>query len=391
MVVSLKPRVWSERRQGELEEVGLHPARQFCAIVDRERALVDRNEHTFSLLVFDLSAYCRNWTKVRAFAVIGAARLRKTDMMGWMDAHRTGILLPFTSFRGARRVGDDMTRALAKEGMDVGYVVHTYPAGDGGTPDGRQMILAGIDEGVAPGGVSGLATGSVRASDVSEPAPEHELKAMVLPPFPKWKRAMDIVLSLLLLVLVSPLMFAIAVLIKVVSPRGKILFRQERVGFLGNRFTCFKFRSMHEHSEEAVHQRHLQHLMKADVPMTKLDACKDPRVIPLGKLLRASGLDELPQLLNVLRGDMSLIGPRPCLHYEYKGFLRWHRMRFNTMPGLTGLWQVSGKNRTTFTQMMRLDVAYAQRRSLARDLKILMMTLPAVVKQVCDLVRVEKG
>lgn len=396
---SLSSVVWSGSRQRQLEEIGLHPARQFCAILDRERALVDRNDHMFSLLVFDLSGYCRSWPKVRAFARIGAARLRKTDMMGWMDNRQTGILLPFTCFAGAKRVADDMTSELAKEGMRIACVLYTYPSNDdkGEDGDGHRTLSDGAGETplaserplAAPGGQfrTTPVTGGGRAGDLDGPAPEHELKSMFLPPFPLWKRAMDILLSLLLLILASPVMLLIAIMIKIVSPRGGVLFRQERIGFLGNRFTCLKFRSMHVHSEEALHQRHLQHLMQADVPMTKLDKCKDARVIPMGAILRASGLDELPQLLNILRGDMSLIGPRPCLQYEYKGFRRWHRMRFDTMPGLTGLWQVSGKNRTTFTQMMRLDVSYAQRKSLWRDLRIMFMTVPAVVRQLMDVAR----
>jgi lipopolysaccharide/colanic/teichoic acid biosynthesis glycosyltransferase len=396
MGASLGSKVWSGSRQRQLEEIGLHPSRQFCAILDRERALVDRNDHMFSLLVFDLTGYCTSWPKVRAFAKIGAARLRKTDMMGWMDDRQTGILLPFTSFAGAKRVADDVISELAKEGMHSACVVYTYPTGDGkgGDGDGQRTLSDGAGESpLASGspsageGQSGTAPGSGRAGDLDGPAPEHELKSMFLPRFPRWKRAMDIVLSLLLLILALPVMLLIAIMIKVVSPRGGVLFKQERVGFLGNRFTCLKFRSMHVHSEEALHQRHLQHLMQANVPMTKLDTCKDKRVIPMGSILRASGLDELPQLLNILRGDMSLIGPRPCLHYEYKGFLRWHRMRFDTMPGLTGLWQVSGKNRTTFTQMMRLDVSYTQQKSLWKDLRIMIKTVPAVVKQVVDMAR----
>jgi lipopolysaccharide/colanic/teichoic acid biosynthesis glycosyltransferase len=119
--------------------------------------------------------------------------------------------------------------------------------------------------------------------------------------------------------------------------------------------------------------------------MVKLDQRKDPRLIPLGSLLRASGLDELPQLINVLRGEMSLVGPRPCIPYECEAYEAWHRQRFNALPGLTGLWQVSGKNRTTFDQMVRLDIEYSERQSLWLDVKIIAMTLPAVWRQFCDL------
>jgi lipopolysaccharide/colanic/teichoic acid biosynthesis glycosyltransferase len=119
--------------------------------------------------------------------------------------------------------------------------------------------------------------------------------------------------------------------------------------------------------------------------MTKLDARSDPRLIPFGAALRATGLDELPQILNVLRGEMSIVGPRPCIPYEYELYEPWHRRRFDAVPGLTGLWQVSGKNRTTFDQMIRLDIDYAERASLWLDLTIMLKTLPALITQCVDI------
>lgn len=118
--------------------------------------------------------------------------------------------------------------------------------------------------------------------------------------------------------------------------------------------------------------------------MQKMDARSDSRLIPGGWLLRASGIDELPQIINVLRGEMSLVGPRPCLAYEYEEYTPRQRMRFKSVPGLTGLWQVSGKNRTTFEQMVWLDIRYGERLSLWADLKIILMTVPALLQQVVD-------
>jgi lipopolysaccharide/colanic/teichoic acid biosynthesis glycosyltransferase len=115
--------------------------------------------------------------------------------------------------------------------------------------------------------------------------------------------------------------------------------------------------------------------------MVKMDARGDSRLIPGGRLIRASGLDELPQIINVFRGEMSVVGPRPCVPYEYEQYLPWQRARFNVVPGLTGLWQVSGKNRTTFEEMIRLDLRYAETRSLWLDLKIMVLTLPALLAQ----------
>jgi len=125
-------------------------------------------------------------------------------------------------------------------------------------------------------------------------------------------------------------------------------------------------------------------LMGTEAPMTKLDARKDPRLIPLGALLRATGLDELPQLINVVRGEMSIVGPRPCIPYEYELYQPWQRRRFDAVPGLTGLWQVSGKNRTTFNEMIRLDIEYSERLSFWLDLQIILRTLPALWQQCLD-------
>lgn len=201
---------------------------------------------------------------------------------------------------------------------------------------------------------------------------------------PGWKRALDIALILLLAPGVLLVGAVVALIIKC-GDRGPLLFRQKRVGYRGREFTCFKFRTMRLNAETASHQRHLAQLIKSGVPMTKLDAASDPRLIPLGAVLRAAGLDELPQLLNVLRGEMSLVGPRPCIPYETNEYETWHWLRFNAVPGLTGLWQVSGKNRTTFDQMVQFDIDYSQRRSLGLDLKIIAKTLPAIWTQYHDL------
>jgi lipopolysaccharide/colanic/teichoic acid biosynthesis glycosyltransferase len=200
---------------------------------------------------------------------------------------------------------------------------------------------------------------------------------------PFWKRALDFAIILLFSPIVILVAAAISGLVKLGSP-GPILFRQRRVGYQGREFICFKFRTMKVNAETRSHQNHTAHLMKSDVPMTKLDAKKDPRLVPLGAALRATGLDELPQLINVLRGEMSLVGPRPCVLYEYELYEPWQRRRFDAVPGLTGLWQVSGKNRLSFPEMIELDIKYSQSLSLWLDLKIIAKTLPALWVQCMD-------
>jgi len=175
-------------------------------------------------------------------------------------------------------------------------------------------------------------------------------------------------------------MLFVALIIRIVSP-GPALFRQERVGYLGRKFTCFKFRTMVVNADTSIHQGHLNRLMDSNTPMKKLDSTGDPRLIPCGLLLRSLGLDELPQIFNVLRGDMSLVGPRPCVPYEYENYTPRHRQRFEAVPGLTGLWQVSGKNRTTFEKMIDFDIYYARNKTIWMDLKIIFKTVPAVLSQ----------
>ena len=201
---------------------------------------------------------------------------------------------------------------------------------------------------------------------------------------PLWKRALDLILILA----VSPGLLllggVVALLIKLGSP-GPLFFQQRRVGYRGREFVCFKFRTMRVNAESESHRQHTQDLIRSQTPMVKLDARRDPRLIPFGSIVRVSGLDELPQIINVLRGEMSLVGPRPCIPYECEAYQPWHWRRFDAAPGLTGLWQVSGKNRTTFDQMVRLDIEYSKRMNLWLDLKIILKTVPALFGQYRDL------
>ena len=220
--------------------------------------------------------------------------------------------------------------------------------------------------------------------DLQEENNELQEVSLVNPDWvPRWKRTLDIAIILVVLPLVIPIGVFLAILIRIVS-EGPVLFKQERVGYLGRRFMCFKFRTMFVGADVAMHQGHLHNLMDSNTPMTKMDSQGDPRIIPLGRLLRSSGLDELPQLINVLRSEMSLVGPRPCMPYEYDRYLPWQRERFTTLPGLTGLWQVSGKNRTTFVEMIELDIKYARTKTVWRDLQIMFRTMPALFVQMWE-------
>ena len=217
--------------------------------------------------------------------------------------------------------------------------------------------------------------------DVVEIVWEESRVAMDSQGVPVWKRGLDIAFILFLLPVALPVGLFISLWIKILSP-GPVLFRQVRVGYRGSHFTCLKFRSMKVGADNGVHQNYLKELMQAERPMTKMDARGDSRLIPLGALLRSTGMDELPQLINVLRGEMSIVGPRPCIPYESEGYQPWQRERFETLPGLTGLWQVNGKNRTTFKEMMQYDITYARNKSLWMDIGIIARTIPALLTQV---------
>jgi exopolysaccharide production protein ExoY len=196
--------------------------------------------------------------------------------------------------------------------------------------------------------------------------------------FPRWKRIFDLSVILLTLPIWLPVMLLVMGLIRLNSS-GPVFYRQERVGYQRKRFMIFKFRTMHINAETRTHEDYFARLMRSEVPMTKLDSAGDSRLIPGARFLRASGLDELPQIFNVLRGQMSLVGPRPCLPVEFSRYEPWQQRRVNAPPGVTGYWQVNGKNRTTFNQMMFLDLFYVDKMSLWLDLIVILKTVPVLV------------
>jgi exopolysaccharide biosynthesis polyprenyl glycosylphosphotransferase len=193
------------------------------------------------------------------------------------------------------------------------------------------------------------------------------------------KQAFDVAVALAILLLLSPLLAVLAVLIRLDSP-GPVLFKQPRVGENGQLFEIVKFRSMRIDADANVHKAHVQTLIRQNLSLDEasgqnsLKMEKDPRVTRVGRFIRKFSLDELPQLINVLRGQMSLVGPRPHLPYEVELYQDWHRRRFEALPGITGWWQVKGRNRVSFDEMVRMDIYYVEHQSFWLDLKILLMT-----------------
>jgi len=333
----------------------LYPQESFRRALARERSLTLRFGHCFSLLEVDLQPESTHHHPARVISHQVVQRIRETDIAGWLSPTCLGIILSDTSPTNAWCLAHQLTAQVAEH-----HVVITCRVAPYRPPLDKESTTTGPTDDTA------------------------EIDALLFGRVPRWKRTMDVVIASLGLAALTPLLLLIATGIEVVSP-GPILFRQKRIGHLGQPYTCWKFRSMRPHADQTQHRDHVRQLLSSDVPLTKLEqGGGDDRLIPLGRVLRASGLDELPQLVNVLCGQMSLVGPRPCMPYEFDEFRTWQRDRCMTPPGLTGMWQVNGKNKTTFAQMMRLDVQYIKHRSLPLDLLLMLRTPLVLFSQLSD-------
>ena len=366
-------------RMREVEKTAaLHTPLVFQALLRHERSRSNRDSSEFSLAVFDVSRMISNSQSLKQIAGHMLEEMRSIDEVGWLDARNIGVLLPATNRQGGRRFAARVSESIPN-GASLPWTVYTYPScWPPGTDDDLRNEPKAPDQTRGTNGTQGA--GSDHPFSSTEANKSHcadILGHVFCLRVPAWKRCMDIAGSLILIALLSPLFLLVSIYIKTISS-GKILFRQTRVGYRGSTFTFMKFRTMHENNDSCVHREHLKELIRSGLPMEKLDNGSDPRIIPGGRILRKACLDELPQLFNVLRGEMSLVGPRPCIPYEAEEYLRWHTNRFDILPGMTGLWQVSGKNKLTFEQMIRLDMSYMRRMSLLFDLKILLLTIPTI-------------
>ena len=357
-------------------ENGILSEKAFHRILERERARSDRYGAMFSLLVFETAN--SNGQKRQALVPVDILlkRIRPTDEVGWFRKARLGVILPSTPYKGASKLADDICLQIrARKQKPPTYEIFAYPTDRLDKVDKvrrndfiekDECIFDGFDETqdqvANVGDCEQLAVGS---------------KFLFGHKLPFWKRAIDILGSLFGLLILFPLFLILSVCIKIVSP-GPVFFSQKRVGYQGRAFTMYKFRTMKVNADTVLHENHVTDLIQNGKPLKKMDG-QDPRIFPLGKFLRLTGLDELPQLINVLRGEMSLIGPRPELPCSLQYCEPWQTRRFDAKPGLSGLWQVSGKTRTTFTEMMRLDISYVKKRSFWLDMEILLKTLPTII------------
>jgi lipopolysaccharide/colanic/teichoic acid biosynthesis glycosyltransferase len=365
----------------------IHSADEFRLLLERERVRTERTGVKFSLVIFDVESQENPLVNLERLAEVLTHRVRSTDGMGWFGEREIGVLLINTSMEGAWKFASEILQKIPDAPSARSFKVYTYPVPwqahqEDDSKDSRHSDLTRpIDRALLQGSFE-TPPPSLFHSPLMTGAGMEELLVRRLP---VWKRLIDIVGSIIGLLLFSPLMFAVAVSIKLTSP-GPILFKQERVGHLGGRFTLLKFRTMYFNNNPDIHKKYVENFIKncgfreahrAQAPTYKIE--NDPRVTPIGKLLRKASLDELPQFINVLKGEMSLVGPRPPIPYEYEQYDIWHKRRaWEVQPGITGLWQIKGRSRTTFDQMARLDLKYLKEWSLWLDLKILIQTPWAV-------------
>jgi len=351
---------------------GLISEELFTNLLSLERKRSERSRKQFVLMLVDagklLRTHCRD-AALEQMTVALSSSTRETDIRGWYREHSVlGVIL--TEFGSA-----DMCSALNA----IFCKVNSSLRANLGT---GQMNEVHISFHVFPDDLGTPSGGSADFNLYPDFLQEEEMKraARLI------KRAIDIAGSLAALILLSPLLLAIAVAIKLTS-KGPVLFKQPRVGQYGGRFTFLKFRSMYYQSDAKIHRDYVRRLIagedEGEPGVAKGAVYKikdDPRVTVVGKLLRKTSLDELPQLFNVLKGEMSLVGPRPPIPYEVEAYDIWHRRRFlEVKPGITGLWQVNGRSRVRFEDMVRLDLQYARTWSLGLDLKILLETPRAVL------------
>jgi lipopolysaccharide/colanic/teichoic acid biosynthesis glycosyltransferase len=395
-------------------------ADQFACFLERERSLADRGTRRFSLLALQRRAGTRGKARVHGalaeLARRACCRLRSTDLVGRLDADRVQILLTDTNPAGAQVVAVWVERIESELGLDLELTIYVYPSpaapdateghhrghSDGvhsnGSTNGRSprhsersadtSVAATAPESIATNGnghVNGHANGHrPRATGETSIRPEQarpddrwpvkDLWLLLGVSTPPWKRSLDIVLSGLALLVLAPLFAVIALAIRLDSP-GPVIFRQMRAGRGARPFVFYKFRSMIADAEN--HRTALATHNEQDGPVFKIR--RDPRITRLGRLLRRGSIDELPQLWNVLKGDISLVGPRSPTFDEVCQYEPWQRRRLSVIGGITCTWQVSGRSEISFKEWMRLDMRYVACRNLWLDLRILAQTLPAVI------------
>jgi lipopolysaccharide/colanic/teichoic acid biosynthesis glycosyltransferase len=377
-------------------------ARQFEHFLERERSLADRGTRRFSLLVLrrraEDSKALQGPGAIAKLAQQVCDRLRSTDLVGRPDADRVEVILTDTEPAGAQVVALWVKQLETVLGLDLELTIYVYPSvidrsldqgpdvdegenghsiGPGNGRTSRERTVATVPHlalvakaSMTTSRISGRGTEAVPGGRW----PMEDLWPLLGVPSPWWKRSLDVVFSVLALLALAPLFGLIAIAIRFDSP-GPVIFSHKRAGRGGRPFDFYKFRSMIADAEER--RAELVSRNEKDGPIFKIR--EDPRITRVGRLLRRWSLDELPQLWNVLKGDISLVGPRSPTVDEVSKYERWHRRRLDVTGGITCTWQVSGRSEISFRDWMRLDMRYVTCRNLWLDLRLLLKTLPAVI------------
>ncbi|MDP6838479.1 MAG: sugar transferase [Planctomycetota bacterium] len=357
------------RLSGAKDLEAIVPVESLRRSITRERYRADRTRRPLSVALFDTALATPQ--EVRHLAQRLDDRRRLTDDLGWLDTRHIAALLPDTPATGAERFVSDILASLGGEAelFSVEILAHPWQSDDDDDRASRCSVLGDSQGNVTDRHRHPKATPPTQAQ-----ATVSSLEPFFLQPLPLWKRAMDIAGSLFLLVLLAPLFLLVAAAIKLDSP-GKVFFHQPRAGRGGRPFNFHKFRSMCAGAE--ARKRELDAQNEADGPIFKIR--EDPRITRVGHFIRRTSIDELPQLWNVLMGEMSLVGPRPPTLNEIPAYEPWQARRLEQLGGLTCIWQVSGRSEIGFTDWMRMDLRYARQRSLLTDLRLLFQTIGAVV------------
>lgn len=335
----------------------------FLELLRKERHRSQRSGASLSLLMLQLNDTKKNNGRVivELYKVMKSI-LRETDAVGYLAPDTLGVLLPYTDANGASKIENKINKSYINPNLSITRA--TFP---------DQIFDSLANHGCVSQDVLQI---------ILEDTIKHSILKLLL------KRAVDVAGSIAALIVFAPLMLVVAILIKLDSP-GSVIFKQSRLGRKGAAFTFYKFRSMRTGNSAEAHKDFVVKLITGNHeeinngddkhPFYKIKS--DPRVTKIGKFIRKTSIDELPQLFNVLIGDMSLVGPRPPLAYEAEKYKSWHLNRILEMkPGITGLWQVEGRSRTDFNESVRLDLKYLHTWSLFLDMKILIKTVKEVLQ-----------
>ena len=339
------------------------PSNDFLAHVQREKRRAERTKAPLSIMLYGAKSFDGGAAMEQLLEVLHRQK-RETDILGHVGEGLVALLCPDTAASG---MGVFMRKIEAHSNAEsFTCVAATYP----------DHLFDSISD---PGRSTPLLPSELLADSPTNVRPQYRLK-----------RALDLALSIVALSLFAPIMLAVAAGVALTS-RGPVIFRQTRIGKGGVPFSFYKFRSMFVDNDDAIHRKFVSDFISKG-PATSTEPggqneaavfkiAQDPRVTPIGRFIRRTSLDELPQLFNVIKGDMSLVGPRPPIPYEASDYQAWHLRRVLAVkPGITGLWQVEGRSRVTFNDMVRMDLRYVRNCSFGLDVKILLKTITVVLR-----------